>query len=314
MIKLGLLGAGQHSAYHHGPSLRHLAKVDPSRVQLAAVCDLDEVKARDYAVKFGFANVYTDLDAMLAREKLDALILITPLPATVEIVSRMLPTRLPIVIEKPPGLFPDDTARLLELAKRHDSPHMVSFNRRFDPAVEKARQWLAANAAGRPVLQVIARMLRVERREERFIADTGIHLVDAVLSFMSEPVHFHSRRWAPPTGGESCDGRIEFADGSWASLFFAPDCGVKEETYELIGSEYDIQIDTFRHGVKVFDRGKLAMEWLAPADIPPYIGDGALAETERFLSAVEGKQPYWPTLADGLVSMRVAHALQNGQA
>ncbi|MFB3891781.1 MAG: Gfo/Idh/MocA family protein [Phycisphaerae bacterium] len=322
MVRLGILGAGTHSSYHHGPALRQLRQDNPHRVELAAVCDLDESKARAYAKQFGFQSAYANLDKMLGREKLDGLVLVTPLAATFEIVAKALPLGLPLMIEKPPGRTPAETADLLSLARKHACPNIVSFNRRFDPAVELARRWVAENAQGRPVLQAIARMLRVERREAGFVADTGIHLADTVLSFMPGPTRVESRLWKPQIsqargglvspGGESCDGRIEFQDGRSAVMIFAPDCGVKEETYELIGSEYCIQIDTVRHGVKVFDRGRLTLEWIAPADLPPHVGDGALGEAQRFLAAIEGEQPYWPTLEDGLVSMRVAHALQAG--
>ena len=322
MVRLGILGAGEHSSYHHGPALRQLGQAYPKRVELAAVCDLSESKAIAYAELFGFSRVYTCLEEMLRCERLDGLVLVTPLKATFAIAAEMLPLRLPLLIEKPPGRRPQDTLQLLALARKHACPHMISFNRRFDPAVEHGRRWLADHAQGRPVLQVIARMLRVARREAGFIADTGIHLVDTALSFIARPTKVLSRRWQPgrrASGadastpcGESCEGRIEFDDGTSAVMFFAPDCGVKEETYELIGSEYCVQIDTVRHAVKVFDRGALSLEWLAPSNMLPHIAQGALGETEQFLTAIEESKPYWPTLEEGLASMRVAHALQAG--
>src|SRR5690606_23043668 len=89
MIRLGVLGAGGHSRATHGPALRHLKRRDPGRVELAAVCDLDRDKASAYAAEFGFARAYADVEAMLAAERLDGLVAVTPLKLTERIASAL---------------------------------------------------------------------------------------------------------------------------------------------------------------------------------------------------------------------------------
>ena len=126
MLRIAVLGAGSHSSSTHGPALRLCKQKHPDKVELAAVCDLRRDAAEAYAEKFGFEKVYENLDAMLATERLDGLIAVTPIAATAEIVARLLPSKLPLLIEKPPGANSAENRRLMEIAEEHRAPHMVS--------------------------------------------------------------------------------------------------------------------------------------------------------------------------------------------
>ncbi|MGB2821842.1 MAG: Gfo/Idh/MocA family oxidoreductase, partial [Phycisphaerae bacterium] len=187
MIRIAVIGAGAHSSRYHGPALRHVAEESPGAVELAAVCDLDVAKADHYAREFGFGAVYDEYDAMLEGESPDGLVVITPVAMTREVVADLLPRGIPLLFEKPPGVNSEEARELLAAAEGHDAPHMISFNRRFSPAVMKARQWLAANAADRPPELAIARMFRVDRRDEDFVTSTAIHAADTILAFMGRP-------------------------------------------------------------------------------------------------------------------------------
>ena len=98
MKRLGVLGAGSHSSKSHGPALKKLAEREPSRLELSAVCDLDEARARAYQEKFGFARAYTDAAEMVERENLDGLLVISPVALTESLVSALLPCRIPLLI------------------------------------------------------------------------------------------------------------------------------------------------------------------------------------------------------------------------
>src|SRR4029077_10527147 len=72
-LKVALAGAGMISWYHL-TAWRHLGE----RVELVAVCDPNEGKARSRAQEFGIAKIYAERDAMLAGEAIDALDVATP--------------------------------------------------------------------------------------------------------------------------------------------------------------------------------------------------------------------------------------------
>ena len=219
MIRIGVLGAGAHSSTHHGPALRHCQRERPDVVELAAVCDLDLARADEYARRFGFQQTYTDLDTMAAEEELNGLVCVTPLELTSELVTGALGFDVPLVIEKPPG-------HSLEVARQLDSgvPHMVSFN----------------------------------RREQRFVFDTAIHAIDTVLAVMGQPVNVLANV-DPVSAADTLfyDARLTFADGGSATFLFAPACGHSEETIEMYGDDYCIQVDIGGCALTIRERGDL---------------------------------------------------------
>ena len=246
---------------------------------------------------------------MIREERPDALVAVTPVQATRAVVGEILPYRIPLMLEKPPGATPQEAAELRELADRHGCPTMVSFNRRFIPAIRRAREWMAALGPGEGPRLLVARMLRSRRREREFVTGTAIHLVDAVLSLLGTPSRIRHQRWTTPAGGQSCDARMEFPGGTVALCVIAPDTGLNEETYEILGPDWTIRIDAERSRLRVDHGGRCVLEWEPATGAGPHVVHGCVEETRAFLRAVRGEEPYSPTLADGVLSVNTAHQL-----
>jgi len=310
-LSVCVLGAGSHSLAFHGPALKAIREESPLRCTLAAVCDLDAARAADYAREFGFARTYTDLEAMLEKERPSAVIAVTPMERTLEIASRLLRRKVPVLIEKPPGIDTAQARQLLAVARETGTPHMVSFNRRFSPAVAKAREWIAERQAARPVRFLSAQMLRHKRREANFVAHTGIHLVDTVLSLMGPPAGAQAFRIATADPASHLyGGRVTFAGGAAAELLFASAVGRLEETYDLFGEDWHIRVEWLSGAVEAFEFGKPALQWRpAPADSPAFL-NGTLDETREFLDCLAAGRPMRPNLEDALESFRLAETLQ----
>ena len=310
MIRIGVIGAGAHSSANHGPALRRSKEERPTAVELAAVCDLDEDRARDYAGRFGFARTYTDLDAMLAGEELDGVVAVTPIGATRRLVERVARAGIPLAVEKPPGANLEEARGLRDAVRETGVPHMVSFNRRFSPALARVRQWLADRP--RPQL-VAARMLRHDRREDDFVFGTGIHSVDTVLSLMGAPARVTARQY--PVSDKQTpffDARVEFVAGGAATFVFAPACGRVEESVEIIGDGYDIRVDMGGCAVEVDCGGKTELVWRAEADMEEWERNGALDETRSFIRCLEGEEAWGPGLGEAFHSVWTAAAIQRG--
>jgi predicted dehydrogenase len=225
------------------------------------------------------------------------------------VAGELLAYRIPLLVEKPPGLDEREARELVEIAARYGTPHMVSLNRRFVPALLKARVWLAERGANERPRLIVARMLRNRRMEPEFITGTAIHLVDTVLSFTGAPGGFTHHRWTTPSGGQCCDARLAFTDGSIAILVIAPDAGVVDETYELIGPDYAVRIDTLKCAISVHHSGRQELDWTQPEGTPTHVLHGCLEETDAFLRAVSGRGPFSPTLEQALPSVTWAHKL-----
>lgn len=313
MIRIGVLGAGGHSSGEHGPALAAVAAARPELVELAAVCDLQIEKARTYAERFGFSRAYTDIEQMLDAQNLNALVAVTPIVLTEQIAGSLLPRGIPLVIEKPPGPDSASARRLLQIARETGTPHMVSFNRRFSPAVARARKWLAEHAADRPPQVVLGRMVRYNRTEDAFVTGTGIHLIDAVISVLGRPVRVWSENLptADPTAFFT-QSHISFESGARACCIISPVSGVRHESYEIHGRDWCIQADSWQGALRIWDCDRLVEDWSAPDGWGlPHIS-GTVGETEALVDALSEGAPLKPDLADALQSLLVAEAIAAG--
>lgn len=312
MLRVGVLGAGNHSRLH-GAALRTISLEAPERVVLAAICDLNPAKAQEYQTQFGFREFYTDIDEMLAKEALDGLLLITPVPITKSVALRLLPRKTPLLIEKPTGSDSAEARELLACAMRHGARHAVSYNRRFSPALLKALEWIGAEPEKRKPVFVLARMLRNKRTEPEFVIQTGVHLYDTVLSILGRPRRVSTETAPAPTG--TClhyYARIAFGNNVLAQCVIAPDAGALEETYEIHGAGYRAIVDTQTCGVQITEDGNPILDWRAPPDAAATFIDGTVCEMRTFLDMLEGKPVSVPTLYDGVLGLTTAEAVAKG--
>ena len=70
-VRVAFIGAGGHAFRNVYPTFQY------APVDLVAVCDLDGDRAAAFARQFGATASYTDHRAMLARERLDAVFIVT---------------------------------------------------------------------------------------------------------------------------------------------------------------------------------------------------------------------------------------------
>ncbi len=141
-LRLGFIGAGEMAAHTTYPSL-HFAPI-----RLAAICDLDEDRARRAAARFGSGRWYADYREMWRREDLEALIVqMHPRPRQ-PIVLEALEAGYHVFVPKPPAMSLADTLELSEASRRAGRTLMVNFQRRFSFGVTRARELMADPSFG----------------------------------------------------------------------------------------------------------------------------------------------------------------------
>lgn len=307
MFSLALIGGGAHSRSNHLPALAHYVAQRPDTIRLAAFCDLDPKVAEATAHSYGFERHYCDYREMLAAGDLDACIAVTPLAATASIAADIIEARLPLLMEKPPGLTLESSEHLRQLANRRNSIVMVSMNRRFDPALQTAKAWIG----DRPLTHVRVTMLRIDRTEETFLVETGLHSADA-LRYLAGDIREHvtTNRRVDQTTWYSV--ALALQSGATGTLDIMPSCGCKGETYELFGPGYRVEAragDADTGTCLAWENGTLALH--AESDVSPFIKNGTYAETSEFLDGTrEGRHPR-PSLDDVLPSVEFIHQIHS---
>lgn len=137
--RLGFIGAGGIAHRHFGV-LRTMEDVE-----IAALCDPDEARARQAAEATG-AKAYPDHEAMLAAEDLDAVFICVPPFAHGAPERACLARGLPFFVEKPLSL---DIALAEEIAAAVEKAGLVTavgYHWRYLDTMDEARGHLAQNA------------------------------------------------------------------------------------------------------------------------------------------------------------------------
>jgi predicted dehydrogenase len=308
MLKIVVIGAGNHSQRNHLSSLAHYVDAHPGEIALAALCDLRRDHAVMMAKRYGFARAYADLDEMLDCEKPDGCVAITPIPVTVQVASRVIRAGVPLLMEKPPGATVEEARSVVDLVEAAGVPVMVSMNRRFDPALSAAMAWKEA----RPIAYVRGTIVRHKRQEPEFMTGTAIHPLDAmraiagdVREFEADSRNVNGVRWYVV--------RLAFVSGAMGVLEVLPDAGTQAESYEIFGDGYRLlvqmgEVDAGR--VCCWEDGQLVRTRGLAQGEPDFVRNGAFGETMSFILALEQGRTLHPSPAQVLQSVELCHAIE----
>jgi len=148
MIKLGVIGHGGRVSSFIRSCLRPESREE---VRVVAIVDPDEAGARgrleeqDRDVRF-----YPDLDDLVRRGGVDALMIGTRCNLHAELAIRAARYHLPLFLEKPVAISMEQAVALERAFERSRCEVLVSFPLRTSPLCELARERIAAGAVGTP--------------------------------------------------------------------------------------------------------------------------------------------------------------------
>jgi predicted dehydrogenase len=119
-------------------------------VELAAVCDLDEGRARGAAERFGAGRHYTDAAAMLREVRPDFVDIATTVASHRPLVELTATERVPTIVQKPFGLTMADCEAMVAACAAAGVPLMVHENFRFQPPLRELRRLVDQGLIGTP--------------------------------------------------------------------------------------------------------------------------------------------------------------------
>ncbi|UOX91904.1 Gfo/Idh/MocA family oxidoreductase [Amycolatopsis sp. FBCC-B4732] len=121
------------------------------RAELAAFCDTNETRMRVHNGWLGTAVPgYRpgDFTAMLAKERIDVVVVCTPDHTHADYVVAALEAGCDVVTEKPMTTDVDGARRILDARRETGRSVRVTFNYRYNPVHRRVRELLAAGAIG----------------------------------------------------------------------------------------------------------------------------------------------------------------------
>lgn len=142
-LRVALIGAG-----YWGPNLARNFRGSPDW-ELAAVCDLDEERARRVAHAGGAGtDVETSVGALLNRDDIDAVAIATPARTHHGITRAALEAGKHVLVEKPLADRVSSGLEMVELARRQDLVLMADHTYCYTPVVAKIRELVEEGTLG----------------------------------------------------------------------------------------------------------------------------------------------------------------------
>jgi virulence factor len=315
MVRLAIVGCGEHSRNSHAAPLARYAAQRPGEVELVAACDLNVDRAAEFCRTFGFARAYTDVEKMLAAENIDGCVSVMPMERIVPEAIRLLERGIPCVIEKPLGTSLAEAEKLARAARQTNTPHMVSVNRRFLPYLNTARSWISEIG---PLRYVRATQVRNARSEPDFIWSTAIHVLDALRSIAGEISGFETdvqRRSGPSARWYVIS--LRFESGATGRIEVLPTAGMVEESYELFGEGFRTRVTAgsgTQRSLECWRDGQKVLEENASDDEPEDLRNGGYQEVMEFVRALTSGTRPRPEIQDILPSARICFAIADSVA
>lgn len=318
-VRIGLIGAGRM-----GAALAHHLAFSVDTAVFVAIADPNLAATEALAQKYRVPHTYTDYHELLAREDIDAVVIVTPTNTHVEIIKAAAAAGKHIFTEKPLALTVADCDEAIAAVTAVGVKMMVGFMRRFDPAYMIARQKIDAGIIGQPVMfKAIGRdpgrtSLEFARRENSggLIADMGIHDFDLARWLMgSEVTRVYSEgaclvfpELAEVGDIDNAVMNLKFANGAVGNVDVSRNAvyGYDIRT-EIIGAEGSLFIGDLKQSRTVM----LTRDGMIHDTIPGFIArfsEAYAAEIVDFVMAIEMDREVSVTGQDGRAATAIAVA------
>jgi predicted dehydrogenase len=183
-VRIGVIGTSWFADALHLPALKSHPAAD-----MVAVCGRNGEKAREVAGKYSIPATYTDYRQMIQREKLDAVVIVTPDDLHYEMAMAALDAGLHVLCEKPLALDVKQARAMMEQAAAKHLITMTFFTYRWLPVYRYARELIRDGFIGQPMqcsMRYVSEHGRSPEYAWRFdaarssgvVGDLGSHMID----------------------------------------------------------------------------------------------------------------------------------------
>jgi predicted dehydrogenase len=142
-VRVGIIGTGGIS-HCHMDGYKNMA----DRVEVVAVCDIDEAKVKAYAERYNVPRWYTDCHEMMEKETLDCVSVCTWNAAHKPCTIAALRGGANVICEKPMALNAEEAEEMRAVAKETGKLLQIGFVRRFGSDADTIRKWTADGMMG----------------------------------------------------------------------------------------------------------------------------------------------------------------------
>ncbi|HEY5563177.1 MAG TPA: Gfo/Idh/MocA family oxidoreductase [Clostridiaceae bacterium] len=190
-VKIGIIGSGNISHYH-----LHGYKILPN-VEVAAICDINEERAKAVAKEFCIPKVYTDYNKMVKEENLDGISVCTWNSVHSPAAKAALNAGINVLCEKPLAMNAEEAKEMVKVAKANKRLLMVGFVRRFGENAKALKEMIDNGDLGEIYYVKTGCTRRIGNPGGWFsdkkrsgggpLVDLGVHMIDLLRYLMGKP-------------------------------------------------------------------------------------------------------------------------------
>ncbi len=146
-LRIGVLGAGAWAQFAHIPGWQR-----DERCEVVAICDVERARAEEFAGHFKIPHAADDWQALVARDDIDVIDVVTPSHTHFELARAALESGKHVLCEKPVAYDFRETLRAAALAKQKHLKTKLGFTFRYSPGVLYAKSLIDDGFVGRPFI------------------------------------------------------------------------------------------------------------------------------------------------------------------
>ncbi len=324
-LRIGIAGLGRMGRQHAQNLVRHVPGA-----ALVAACSPLESELTWAGQTLGIKHLYSDYQALLAHESLDAVFLATPTSLHADQIILALRSGKHVFCEKPLSLKMEDCYRVTGEAARHPKLKvMIGFVRRFDASYQDAYERIQSGGIGRPFMVYSQTcdqydpqgfFVKFAPTSGGIFLDCSVHDIDLARWLLGNPKParvFASGTIAIHQGLQACGdvdngvAVVEFADGRIATFYASRTMPHGHETVtEITGTAGRLTVgrNPRRNRLEIADATGFRNE-CTPSFFERFEA-AFLAEAIYFVDAVRGHQALSLTLDDAFEATRIGLALR----
>jgi predicted dehydrogenase len=152
-LRIAIVGTGGMAASHA------LGFQAIEGLEIAACCDIDGKRAKDFAARYAIPNAYTDYETLFKAEKLDGVSVVSVDSTHARISIAALKRGLHVLCEKPMATSVNEAEEMLAVAKESGLVNMIHFSKRNSRGLAAAKAMIGEGRLGR-ILHVDASYLQ----------------------------------------------------------------------------------------------------------------------------------------------------------
>ena len=266
--RVGTIGYG--GAFNMGATHLHSLAKNAGFVP-AAVCDADAARTLVAEKDFPGIQRYTKVSEMLAKAKLDLVIIITPHDSHADLAVQCLNAGVGVVVEKPMAITTAEVTRMVDAAKKKKAFLSTFHNRRWDGDYLALKKIVAEGIIGR-IHRIDAGFYGYGEqgtwwRSNKKISggalyDWGAHFTDWILGVVPSPVasvsgfQHKNPEWKKYDNEDHSEAHYRFKDGTLATLTISNLAMVDRPRWTILGEKGSIVFGNDHWIVKAVINGR----------------------------------------------------------